>query len=201
MPLVDTRADAGQGAAVESQPAGDRALLALFDDLEQQAEGLALTRRDDEVLDRLRDEYAEVDLLSRLHASAGREVVIGVVGGEAVAGSLSRVGSDWCLLENSGWGSAPVETLVHLRLVTSVRGLDPGAQPAAARSVLARLGLTSCLRGLAEAGQTHTVRLVDGTSRVGRVARVGADFVELWLDGTSVVVPLAAMAYVVSGTV
>jgi hypothetical protein len=185
---------------VESGPLGDRALLALFDDLEQQAEGLALTQRDDEILDRLRDEYAEVDLLARLHASTGREVVVGVVGAEAVAGSLARVGSDWCLLENSGWGAAPVETLVHLPLVTSIRGLAGEAQPAAARSVLARLGLTSCLRRLAEAGRTHTVRLADGTSRSGRVTRVGADFVELWSDGTTVVVPLAATAYVVSGT-
>lgn len=184
---------------MDFQPADDRALLALFDDLEQQAEGLALVQRDEVVLDRLRDEYAEVDLLSRLHASTGRDVVMTTRGAGDLPGVLGRVGSDWCLLERSRWGASPVEVLVHLPLVTSIRGLADAAEPAAARSVLARLGLTACLRRLAEAGGTHTLRLTDGTARSGSLGRVGADFVELWGDGATVVLPLRATACVVSG--
>lgn len=181
-------------------PAGDPALAALFDDLEQQAEGLALAQRDEEVRDRLADEYAEVDLLSRLHASVGREVSVSVAGWP-VSGIVARVGSDWCLLHRTGWGEAAVETLVHLRAVSTWRGLSEGAQPATARSVLARLPLTSCLRRLAEAGGRHTVRLTDGSTRTGRVGRVGADFLELEADGPTVALPLGATACVVSGGV
>jgi hypothetical protein len=184
---------------VDFRPADDRALLALFDDLEQQAEGLALAQRDEEVLDRLRDEYAEVDLLSRLHASAGRDVVVSARGAGDLPGVLGRVGSDWCLLGRTGWGASSVEVLVHLPLVTSIRGLADAAEPAAARSVLGRLGLTACLRRLAEAGGTHTLRLADGTARTGSLGRVGADFVEVWADGVTVVLPLSATACVVSG--
>jgi hypothetical protein len=184
---------------VDFQPADARALLALFDDLEQQAEGLALARRDEEVVDRLRDEYAEVDLLSRLHAGAGREVVLALQGVGDLRGVLARVGADWCLLDQSGWRASAVDVLVHVPLLTGVRGLSEEAQPAAARSVLARLSLTSCLRRLAEAGGTHTLRLADGTARSGQLGRVGADFVEVWGDGPTVVVPLAATACVVSG--
>jgi hypothetical protein len=184
---------------VDFPSADDRALLSLFDDLEQQAEGLALAQRDEEVLDRLRDEYAEVDLLSRLHASTGRDLVVSTRGAGEVPGVLARVGSDWCLLERTGWGAAGADVLVHLPLVTSIRGLADGAQPAAARSVLARLGLTACLRRLADAGGTHTLSLADGTARTGRLGRVGADFVEVWGDGAAVVLPLAATACVAGG--
>jgi hypothetical protein len=184
---------------VDFQPADDRALLSLFDDLEQQAQGLALAQRDGEVLERLRDEYAEVDLLSRWHASVGREVVVSARGAGDLQGVLGRVGADWCLLERTGWGPAGARVLVQLPLVTSVRGLADSAQPAAARPVLARLRLTACLRRLAESGETHTLRLADGTVRTGCLGRVGSDFVEVWGEGATVVVPLRATSCVVSG--
>ena len=76
----------------------ERRLLDLFDDLEQQAEGLALAERDAEVAELGRAEYAEVELA----LPAAR------LGGEAcswtsrrwarVRGRLARVGAGWCLL-------------------------------------------------------------------------------------------------------
>ena len=44
-------------------------LLAVFDDLEQQAEGLALEARDAEVAELGRAEYAAVDVAARLHGA------------------------------------------------------------------------------------------------------------------------------------
>ena len=52
----------------------------LFDDLEQQAEGLALTERDALVAEQSRAEYAQVDLTARLHASRGTRLVLQVSG-------------------------------------------------------------------------------------------------------------------------
>jgi len=48
-----------------------------------------------------------------------------------------------------------------------------------ARSVAARLGLGSALRGVADTQAVILVHHVDGTQSRGHLARVGADFVEL----------------------
>ena len=58
----------------------ERELLDLFEDLEHQAEGLALTDRDAEVAELARSEYAEIDLAARVHASVGQPVEQGRVG-------------------------------------------------------------------------------------------------------------------------
>lgn len=175
-------------------------LLALFDDLEQQAEGLELERRDAEVADRLRDEYAEVDLAARLHASVGAVVELTVLGpsvsgaaagGEELRGTLVRVGAGWLLVAAGGR-----ELLVRGDALVAVRGLSEQALPAGARSVLSRLPLTSCLRRLSEEGERQVLRLVDGSLRAGELGRVGADFVELWDDRGVGQVPLSALVWV-----
>ncbi|QIK65594.1 hypothetical protein G7072_03915 [Nocardioides sp. HDW12B] len=175
-------------------------LFALFDDLEQQAEGLELERRDAEVADRLRDEYAEIDLAARLHASVGAVVELTVpgpgasgasTGGERVRGTLVRVGAGWLLLAVDGR-----ELLVRADALVVARGLSEEALPVGARSVLSRLTLTSCLRRLAEEGERQVLRLVDGSRCAGELGRVGADFVELWDDRGVVQVPLAALVWV-----
>src|SRR5438128_2529587 len=56
----------------------------VLDDLEQQAEGLALAARDAEVAEQSRAEYARVDLSARLHGSLGRRLTLGVRGVDAV---------------------------------------------------------------------------------------------------------------------
>ena len=194
--MTEERLDGGQHDAVETL----LPLLALFDDLEQQAEGLELERRDAEVADRLRDEYAEVDLAARLHASVGARVVLtvagpgaagGTVGGEEVRGTLVRVGADWLLLAVDGR-----ELLVRTETVVLARGLSERALLAEARPVLSRLRLTACLRRLAEDGERQRLRLVDGSVRTGELGRVGADFVELWDDQGVVQVPLPALVWV-----
>ena len=54
----------------------EQRLLAVFDDLEQQAEGLALAERDAAVEELSRAGYAEVELAARLHAATGNELVL-----------------------------------------------------------------------------------------------------------------------------
>src|SRR3954447_24992176 len=70
----------------------DHSLEGLFDDLEQQAEGLALSDRDALVAEQRVAEYARVDLAARLHGSVGRHLACEVAGVGRVEGELSRVG-------------------------------------------------------------------------------------------------------------
>lgn len=149
-------------------------LLALFDDLEQQAEGLALSARDAEVAELGRAEYAQVDLASRLHGSLGRRVGLAVTGVGRLDARLGRVGSDWCLAE-----TATHEWLVRLDAVTRVGGLGEQAVDPRHRALAARLGFGSALRGVAEDGAPVLVHLLDGTQARGWLRRVGADFLEL----------------------
>ena len=53
-------------------------LLDLFDDLEQQADGIALAERDALVAEQSRAEYAAVTLADRLHASVGTRLLLDV---------------------------------------------------------------------------------------------------------------------------
>ncbi|MGZ6803539.1 MAG: hypothetical protein ACXVFU_10830 [Nocardioidaceae bacterium] len=151
-------------------------LLAVFDDLEQQAEGLALAERDAAVAELAAAEYAHVDLASRLHGSVGLPLTLDVTGHGAVAGVLARAGADWLLVEDpAGRG----EWLVRLAAVTEVRGASPAARSVEARGPGARLGLGSALRGLAEERAEVRLARLDGSRLAGYVGRVGADFLEL----------------------
>ena len=183
----------------------DRALASLFDDLEQQAEGLVLSARDADVAEHGRAEYASVDLESRVHASVGARVACDLLGGHRLRGTLARAGRDWLLLvplegsddgDDSGW-------VVHLRCVTRLSGLGQRALPPEARGVLARLGLGSVLRRLAESRRPVLLALTDGAQVRGGVGRIGADFVEVIVEGPGPgaraaagtdLVPLAAVA-------
>ncbi len=197
---VDNLGRAGQRAGVrwDDRPAGrlEGLLGPLFDDLEQQAEGLALGERDAEVAELRPAEYAQVGLDARLFASVGHRLVLGVAGVGTVEGRLHRVGDGWCLL-----GSGVQEWLVRLPAVLSLRGLAAGASAPGARPVTARLGLGSALRGLARAGQEVALHRTDGSVLRGVLGRVGADFVELPVGDPGVleVVPFAALAAVSAG--
>lgn len=150
-------------------------LLGLFDDLEQQAEGLHLADRDAEVADRSRAEYARVTLADRLHASTGQQLTLDIRGVGRLAGVVRRVGSGWLLLRDEGGR----EWLVRFDALARAGGAPDRAVHEQARSLGARLGFGSALRGLAESGDPALVRHVDGAQSRGRVARVGEDFVEL----------------------
>ena len=170
-------------------------LLGVLDDLEQQAEGLALAARDVDVAELGRAEYAEVDLAARLHASVGRVVQLDLAGWGRREVVLERVGRGCAVVREPRPGAqAAVVNLDHLR---GASGLDPGARPEELRRVTARLGLASALRHLADEVERVTVVRADGERRTGALARLGADFVEVVGDAGHVeVVPLAVVVSV-----
>jgi hypothetical protein len=167
----------------------DERLGELFDDLEQQADGLALSQRDAEVAELARAEYAQVDLEARLHASLGRWLLLDVQGAGMLEGTLSRVGAGWCLLAREGQ-----EWLVRLAATLSLRGLAERGAPARARPVTARLGLGSALRRVAEDRVDVVLQRVDGTVLRGRLVRVGVDFMDLAAGGEAVGSPAPVLA-------
>ncbi len=175
----------------------ERSVLALIDDLEQQAEGLHLQERDLEVADRTRAEYAQVGLASRLHALADRPVRLRLLGGITLAGTVTRTGTDWLLLEDDvarAW-------IVRHAAVAVLQGAPARAVSADALGVLRRLPLRAVLRRLADDDADCLLHLVDGSRVEGRLLRLGEDFAELRLSGDVPaegydVVPLAAVAAV-----
>jgi hypothetical protein len=171
----------------------EQRLVDLFDDLEQQAEGLALAERDVEVAELGRAEYAPVHLGSRQPASAGQRVVLVVGGVGRLDVTIVRLGADWLLADD---GRA--EWLVRTAAVAQAEGLSERAVHPAQRPVTARLGLGSALRGVAEERSPVLVHRSDGGTLAGRIRRVGADFVELWPDerGALAVVAFEALAAV-----
>jgi hypothetical protein len=181
-------------------------LLDVFDDLEQQAEGLALAERDAMVAEQSRAEYAAVDLAARVHASVGNRVVVDVAGVGPLDATLARAGAGWCLL-----AAGPAEWIVRLEAVRSVRGLADGAVAEPARPVAARLGVASAVRAVAGARSPVLLHRQDGGTTRGLLGRVGRDFVEVAgtheVGGVEVVagvggvevVPFAAVAAVRSG--
>ena len=172
----------------------DDRLLAVFDDLELQAEGLALAERDLEVADLGRAAYASVDLASRLRASVGRLLLVDVYGVGNLSGRLARVGTDFVVIESTGStgssGSAGCLWVVRCAALGRVGGLSDQAVGDDARSLSSRLGLGSVLRGFAAATVPVSTQTTAGAVVQGRVRRVGADFVELWTaDGRSTAQP------------
>jgi hypothetical protein len=148
----------------------------LFDDLEAQIEQADLAALDSEVADRTRREMARIRLADRLRAGLGRPVTISVLGVGPVQAIVQAAGPDWLLVAER----AGSETLVPLAALTSVSGLGPQATvPGAEGRVAARLGLAFMLRGIARDRGTVSMSLVDGSTAVGIVERVGADFLEL----------------------
>lgn len=149
-------------------------LFAVLDDLEGQAGAAFAAERELELADRTRAEYAAVTLASRLNASLQRPVSLQVHGVGRVSGELVRVGAGWCLV----CGGAQ-EWVVALPAVAAVEGASERSVPEEAVSPVARLGLGSALRRLAESGERCVLHGRDGTAHDAVVVRVGADFVEV----------------------
>lgn len=154
--------------------AWEEELFELLDDLEQQAEALYDAERDVELADRSRAEYQQVTLASRLMASVGAQLRLDVRGVGPVSGSLERVGTGWCLVSG-----VAQDWVVNLAAVSAAVGASGRSVPEVAWSPVARLGLGSALRRLADAGERCVLRLVDGGAHDGILRRVGADFVEV----------------------
>ncbi len=157
----------------------EESLLELFEDLEQQASGMALEERDLEVADRAQAEYLRVDVVSRWMASVGCEVRLRLPGLGALGGRVARVGVDWCLLEPGGGDTGAFDWVVPLSSVVSVLGLSERSVHREAWPVTARLSLGSVLRRMGEERVPVQVHLTDGGREAGPLGRVGADFVEL----------------------
>lgn len=149
-------------------------MLALFDDLEQQAAAHYAADRTAELADRSRTEYRAVTLAARLMASVDTDVALQVLGIGPVRGRLERVAESWCLLRGAGQ-----DWIVALNAVTAAEGVSPRAVPEVAWPRVARLGVGSPLRSLAGAGSPVVLVGRDGGRRDGTLGRVGADFVEL----------------------
>lgn len=166
-------------------------LFALFDDLEDQAGALYAAERDLEVADRSRAEYQQVTLAGRLMASVAQPVTLGVLGVGPVTGTLDRVADGWLLL-----AAGDRDWIVALGAVTTVVGTSERSVPEVAWSPLARLGLASALRRIAEAGEPCMLHLRDGGRHDGLLRRVGADFCELTTgeDRRTVLVAFSALA-------
>ncbi len=167
-------------------------LFSLFEDLEQQADGLFHVERVVEIADRAQAEYAAVTWASRLVASVGSPITLRVNGVGEVVGDLRRVGAGWCLV-----ASAWQEWVVALAAVQEVRGASSRSVPESAWSPLSRLGLASALRGVAEVHGRCVVHLLDGISHDALPERVGADFFEVRIGASSrVLFPFDAIAAV-----
>lgn len=156
----------------------DERLFDLLDDLEGQAEALYAAERDAELADRSRAEYVSVTFESRLMASAGRQVTLDVAGVGRLSGELRRVGRGWCLVSGDGR-----DCLVPTAAVESVQGLSVRAVPEVAWSPVARLGLGSALRRLADEGVPCVLVTRSGARHDVLLLRIGRDFVEAEADG------------------
>ena len=154
--------------------AWEEELFALFDDLEGQATALYDAERAPDIADRSRAEYQQVTLGSRLMASLDLEVTLELVGVGAVTGRLERVASGWCLLRGHGQ-----DWVVPLSAVAAVHGASDRSVPEVAWSPIAKLGLASALRRIADSGERCTLHLTDARRHDGVLLRVGQDFVEV----------------------
>jgi hypothetical protein len=100
-------------------------------------------------------------------------VALEVAGAGLLQGELGRVGSGWCLLAG-GMG----EWLVPLDAVVVAHGLSDRSVPEMAWPAVARLGLGSALRRLADDASPCVVITRTGSRHDVVLQRVGADFVE-----------------------
>ena len=172
-------------------------LFELMDDLEAQAEAAYDLERHIDLADRSRAEYAAVTLASRLAASLGSEVTLRVIGVGAVEGRLDRVGPDWCAVSTSSGGGPGLprqDWVLSLGAIALVRGASERSLPEVAWSPVAKLGLGSALRRLAEDGRRCVVRLRDGAAHDVVLHRVGADFVEARAGAGRLLVTYSALA-------
>jgi hypothetical protein len=169
-------------------------LFSFLDDLEQQAEAAYDAERDLDLADRSRTEYAQVTLASRLMASVEEDVALEVRGVGQVHGTLCRVGEGWCLVRGSGQ-----DWIVRTEAVTLVRGASERSVPEVAWSPVARLGLGSALRRIADSREPCVVHRIDGRHHDVVITRVGQDFVEAaGADAKPLLFPFGSLAAVQS---
>lgn len=180
---------------------------ALFADLEAELAAAESMEIAAEVADRSRWEIGRLTLVDRLLASVGGSISISVAPGSALVGRLQAAGPDWLLLDETAHRSA----LVPLRAVRSLAGLSAYAVAPGSEGLLqSRLDLRYALRSLARGRADVVVVLVDGARLLGRIDRVGADFIEMSehppdeprrpvAGGAGRIIPVDALGTVLSG--
>ncbi len=171
-------------------PRGEHSVQAILDDLEQLADGLHLRARDQEVAERAQAEYAAVTLMSKIHASIGREITLALAGSFPLRGVVERTGDGWLLLADP----AGPEWLIPVGSVRSLRGLSAKSVAAEALGVSRSLTWRSVVRGLIVDGAPCGLLLDDAHVVRVRLVRAGADFLEAQVgDQETVAVPWAAL--------
>ena len=159
--------------------------------------------QDSEVSERLRTDFAGMELAARLHSQMGRTLKVDVGRPGVFEGILGHVGPGWIVLQGRR------SSVIALNHAVLIAGMD---RFAAAEPPPARLGLASALRGLSRdraAVQVYLAGQPPASALDGSVDRVGKDFFELSLTARgeprrpgsvlgSGLVPLHAVAAVCS---
>ncbi len=148
----------------------------LFDDLEGQAVASEQADLDAEVADRTRIEVARLGFGDRLRAAIGSRIELSLGAAGTISGELSRTGPGWLLLT----GDRGAQVVVTEDAVGAADGLPSLTDaPGSGGAVESRLDLGFVLRSIARDRVPVRVVLRDGSSRVGTIDRVGADFIDL----------------------
>lgn len=150
----------------------------LFGDIEAQVDEALRLERESSAAEVERAEFTRVRFRDRLRGAEGRVVTLEVAGVGRLEGVVRRVGSDWLIVEEgaSDW-------LIFTPSILSATGVGASAPPAEG-ALWERLGVASALRTVSRDRSAVRVFLSsDGQGspvRSGVIARVGADFLDLW---------------------
>jgi hypothetical protein len=147
----------------------------LFADLEARIAAEEVAEREGTVAELTRAEQASMSTADRLRAMTGSHVRLELLDGELLDGRLRRVAAAWILLDGQGVPGR-VQHLVPLAAVAGVLGVGRHAAPSTARTDA--LGLGTALRGL-QRDRARVVVRTAASSTTGRIARVGADHLDL----------------------
>ena len=104
-------------------PKPDSLVNALLEDLEQQALGLHLLARDQELAEREQAEYAQVSLRGRWHGAVGAQVQVGLSTGQRLRGTVQRTGADWVSDDGEELESWPGAVVAGSDFTASLRSL------------------------------------------------------------------------------
>ncbi|MGB3257174.1 MAG: hypothetical protein WBA72_04215 [Ornithinimicrobium sp.] len=147
----------------------------LFDDLEAQLLRLERVELEAEVSERARSERGQVAMAHALAADCGREISLDMLGVGRVAGVLSEVGQNWCILESPTQGPPRSRSvLLALPAVQSATGLT-GFVDSRDGASQRRFGMRSALRVLSRDRARVRIHLTGGGTVQGTIDRVGWD--------------------------
>ncbi|HLS03882.1 MAG TPA: hypothetical protein VK030_03890 [Actinomycetales bacterium] len=146
----------------------------LFQDLELELERLEREAQLLEASDRIRTEFAQIELADRLRANLGNRIEFLVTGIEPLSGTLAACYPRWSLLKNDDG-----EALIPHRAIAGVRGLQT-ATALPPTPTAQRLTLGHALRGLAR--DRASVQVITRAGQFfGILGQIGRDWAQLQL--------------------